>query len=302
MQPAEIMAYVLVLLYIMAPIEAIQNALGSIVQADVAIKRVEGYGLSLNEQKVTEDYDEKPLAESFYKHSKIKFVDVLYSYYSVTNAKCFTLGSISLTFYSNEIVFLVGGNGSGKSTLVKVLTGLYMPDRGAIYVDDTLIGAQNIGMYRQLFSAVFQDFWLFETLFGLKGEVDLDSDAKRWLRLLRLDNKVNVKNGTLSTIDLSRGERKRLALLTALLEDRSFLIFDEWAADQDPIYKQVFYHEILPSLKKLGKTVLVITHDDRYWHLADRLIKLDSGRIFEKKSLGREKGEPSCKAPIKRVS
>jgi putative ATP-binding cassette transporter len=90
---------------------------------------------------------------------------------------------------------------------------------------------------------------------------------------------VQVKDGTLSTIELSQGQRKRLALLTAFLEDRPFYIFDEWAADQDPFFREVFYLQLLPELKAKGKTVLVISHDDRYYSLGDRIIKLDYGKI-----------------------
>ena len=136
-----------------------------------------------------------------------------------------------------------------------------------------------IELYRQQFSVVFQDFWLFESLFGLQEDSDLDRDANRWLEVLELQDKVKVEEGVLSTIQLSRGQQKRLALLTGLMEDRPFYVFDEWAADQDPVYKRVFYEEILPNLKNQGKAVLVITHDDRYWHLADRLVKLDSGQM-----------------------
>ncbi|SDM20561.1 putative ATP-binding cassette transporter [Franzmannia pantelleriensis] len=67
--------------------------------------------------------------------------------------------------------------------------------------------------------------------------------------------------------------------MVAYLEDRPFLVFDEWAADQDPLFKEVFYREVLPELKRMGKAVLVISHDDRYFPLADRLVRLESGKL-----------------------
>jgi putative ATP-binding cassette transporter len=190
----------------------------------------------------------------------------------------FTLGPLSLLLTPGEIVFIVGGNGSGKSTLIKLLTGLYQPETGQIYLDGELIDASNRDRYRQLFSAIFADFYLFERLYGLPHS-DLDRQAQTYLSELELDKKVTVANGTLSTTQLSQGQRKRLALLTAYLENRPIYVFDEWAADQDPVFKQVFYQQLLPNLKRRGKTVLVIGHDDRYFEVGDRLIQLDYGQI-----------------------
>jgi putative ATP-binding cassette transporter len=107
----------------------------------------------------------------------------------------------------------------------------------------------------------------------------LDDKAREYLVKLQLNHKLDVKEGVLSTTQLSQGQRKRLALLTAFLEDRSIYLFDEWAADQDPTFKQTFYDSLLPELKARGKTVIVISHDDRYYDVADRLIKLEDGKL-----------------------
>jgi putative ATP-binding cassette transporter len=125
---------------------------------------------------------------------------------------------------------------------------------------------------------VFADFYLFDRLLGLDQD-DLDEQAQLYLKRLRLDRKVKVVNGTLSTTALSQGQRKRLTLLTAYLENRPIYVFDEWAADQDPTFKDLFYTEFLPQLQKQGKTVLVISHDDQYFHLCDRALKLNYGQI-----------------------
>jgi len=188
------------------------------------------------------------------------------------------IGPINLHFHAGELVYLVGGNGSGKSTLAKILTGLYTPEGGEIRVNGQVITNQNRDDYRQHFSAVFADFHLFDRFMGIKGE-NRDAQAQEYLEQLHLSHKVKIENGKLSTTELSQGQRKRLALLTAYLEDRSFYLFDEWASDQDPLFKDVFYTKLLPELKARGKTVLVITHDDHYFHLADRVIKLDYGQI-----------------------
>jgi len=179
---------------------------------------------------------------------------------------------------AGETIFLVGGNGSGKTTFAKVLTGLYQPESGEIRLADQLIGDHNRDQYRQNFSAVFSDFYLFDSFVGLSAP-GLDHRAADYLSKLGLADKVCVNNGVLSTTELSQGQRKRLALLTAYLEDRPFLVFDEWASDQDPQFKEVFYTKLLPELKDRGKTVLVITHDDRYLGMADRVVKLDCGKI-----------------------
>jgi putative pyoverdin transport system ATP-binding/permease protein len=98
---------------------------------------------------------------------------------------------------------------------------------------------------------------------------------------LQLDRKVTVADGVFSTVELSQGQRKRLALVMTYLEDRPFYVFDEWAADQDPLFKELFYTVLLCDLKSRGKTVVVITHDDHYYHVADRCVRLEDGRIVE---------------------
>src|SRR5262249_18440024 len=155
---------------------------------------------------------------------------------------------------------------------------LYLPESGELRVDGARIDDSHIDGYRQRFSIVFTDFFLFDSLLGLAA-TDLDSKAQGYLARLHLDRKVKIEGANLSTVDLSQGQRKRLALLPAYLEDRPIYLFDEWAADQDPHFKEVFYLQLLPELKKRGKTVFVISHDDRYYHVADRVVKLNYGQI-----------------------
>jgi len=208
----------------------------------------------------------------------LEMVNVMHSYHRETEDNHFTLGPINLRFRPGELVFLVGGNGSGKSTLAKIITGLYVPESGEIRLDGKTVTDKNRDDFRQLFSAVFVDFYLFENLLGINAR-NVDEQAKTYLEQLHLSHKVKVKDGVLSTTAVSQGQRKRLALLTAYLEDRAFYLFDEWAADQDPLFKDVFYTQLLPELKARGKTVLVISHDDKYFYVADRIIKLDYGKL-----------------------
>jgi len=188
------------------------------------------------------------------------------------------LGQVDLTFSPGELVFVVGGNGSGKTTLAKVLLGIYGPEGGEILLDGHPVDEANRDRYRQHFSAVFSDFFLFESLMGMDS-ADLDRDAGQYLEKLHLQHKVRVTDGALSTTDLSQGQRKRLALLGAYLEDRPIYLFDEWAADQDPQFKEIFYLHLLPELKARGKTVLVISHDDQYYGVADRIVRVADGAI-----------------------
>ncbi|MEU5096166.1 ATP-binding cassette domain-containing protein [Streptomyces sp. NPDC020996] len=190
----------------------------------------------------------------------------------------FRLGPLNLVFEPGQVTFVVGGNGSGKSTLAKLITGLYVPRTGHLALNGEHIAHENIEWFRQNVSAVFSDFHLFEDYPGF-NQPDLDGEVRRYLEEMQIAHKVTVENGRLSTTALSQGQRKRLALLTALLEDRQIYVFDEWAADQEPRFREVFYREILADLKQRGKTVIVITHDDRYFDLADQLIKLDFGRV-----------------------
>jgi putative ATP-binding cassette transporter len=267
--------YVLVLLYMNGPLEVILNMLPAFGRARVAIDKIEQLGVSLAELgKDGGEYVEPPLRQ----WNRIDLVNVTHTYYREGENSSFTLGPIDLSFRPGELVFLAGGNGSGKTTLAKLLTGLYAPESGKIYFDGRLVDDENIESYRQLFSAVFSDFYLFDKLLGL-DHGNLDEDAQHYLSQLQLTHKVQVSGGQLSTTDLSQGQRKRLALLTAYLEDRPFYIFDEWAADQDPAFKNIFYLSLLPELKERGKTALVITHDDRYYHVADRVVKLNYGSV-----------------------
>jgi putative ATP-binding cassette transporter len=223
--------------------------------------------------------------------NEVELAGVTHSYHQENDDSHFMVGPVNLAFRPGEIVFLVGGNGCGKSTLAKIIAGLYPPEAGGIRVDGRPVTDANRDDYRQLFSAVFSDFYLFDSLLGLNG-ANLDEQAQLYLRQLHLDRKVKILGQKLSTISLSQGQRKRLALLTAYLENRPFYLFDEWASDQDPEFKNIFYKQLLPDLKARGKAVLVITHDDNYFSCADRIIKLDYGQVLYEESTAAPRFEP----------
>ncbi|BAZ51630.1 cyclic peptide transporter [Nostoc sp. NIES-4103] len=272
--PQTLSGYILTFTYLMLPMDNIVNNLPQISRANIALQKIESLGLSLANR--AELATVPPSFNSDW-HS-LKLQGVTHVYYTDQEDNSFILGPIDLTLYPQEIVFIVGGNGSGKSTLAKLITGLYIPENGQILLDEELISEQNREWYRQHFSVVFSEFYLFEELVGLEN-TSLDVQAQKYLKQLQLEHKVKVENGQLSTTALSQGQRKRLALLTAYLEDRPIYLFDEWAADQDPVFKEIFYTQLLPDLKKRGKTILAISHDDRYFHLADRIVKLEYGKV-----------------------
>lgn len=268
--------YVIVLLFIMTPLQIVMNTLPNLGRANVAVGRVEELGLSLKkyaaEEQTAAENDLPTTWES------LELRGVTHTYHSEEKGESFVLGPLDLTLRPGELVFLVGGNGSGKTTLAKLLIGLYAPESGEMLLDGQPITDENRDHYRQLFTAVFSDFYLFESLLGIDSP-RLDEHAREYLSQLQLAHKVQVNGGVLSTTKLSQGQRKRLALLTAYLEDRPVYLFDEWAADQDPLFKQVFYYQLLPELKARGKTVLVISHDSHFYEVGDRVIKLDYGKI-----------------------
>ena len=268
----------LALVYLMTPLEVILNVFPNMTRAGVALQKVEKLGLSLEAQ--AERSQSATETDSQTTWETMELSAVTHTYHREKENSRFILGPINLTLVNGETVFLTGGNGCGKTTLIKLIIGLYEPESGEIRLDGKPITDENREEYRQLFSAVFSDFFLFESLLGVETR-ELDKRALEYLVQLQLDHKVQVQDGQLSTIDLSQGQRKRLALLTAYLEDRPIYVFDEWAADQDPQFKEIFYLQLLPELKAKGKTVLVISHDDRYYDLADRLIKMEYGQIVQ---------------------
>ncbi len=277
--------FLTIALFTIGPLSRLANFLPVLGQIDVAMEKINEIGVTLEENaKKESELNELPVTNK--KSPLVELKDVVYEYYVQEEEKNFQLGPIDLKINEGELIFLVGGNGSGKSTMAKVICGLYRPVSGSIESKGTLITEEYMDSYREQFNAVFTDYYLFNHFYHL-DENHVNQNVKAYIKLLELENKVRLKDMKLTTTSLSTGQRKRLALLLALLEDKPFYIFDEWAASQDPYYKDVYYKKILPQLKANGKTILAISHDDKYFDVADRVIVLRDGDLSQPS----EKGE-----------
>ncbi|SNB73369.1 putative ATP-binding cassette transporter [Arboricoccus pini] len=266
----------IIFLYLMMPLEALLNNLPNAQQARLSMGRID---FVLEASTSSEPRASAAPAKGF---SELVLKGVRHRYYRDSEEGTFELGPIDLVLRPGEIVMLIGGNGSGKTTLAKIITGLYPPEAGSISIDGREVGDGDRDRQRSLFSAVFSDFYLFPTLAGVAASSEqLDARANALIEKLQLSRKVTVREGVLSTRELSQGQRKRLALVVAYLEDRPFYLFDEWAADQDPAFREIFYNSLLPELRSRGKAVLAISHDDRYFDVADRCVKLENGAVVE---------------------
>jgi len=227
--------------------------------------------------------DEKEEGRSnliFSDFKEISMKNVSFTYPSDSeNSSDFSAGPFNETIYKGELLFIIGGNGSGKSTYLKLLTGLYYPENSNLFVDSIAIDKTSYPAYRDLFSAIFTDFHLFDKFYGIEN---IDSGkVNYWLEKMKMQDKVKYQNGGFTRTSLSTGQRKRLAFIAAILEDKPVLVMDEFAADQDPQFRQYFYETLLPEIKAMGKTVIAVTHDDHYFHVADRLLKMEEGRMVK---------------------
>jgi len=275
---------VLVVLYLMTPLDIILTWVPVLGRAQVSLRRVQALIPTLEGHGDEGDGPPAPVKRLALRDS-ICLEGVTFTYRDGDDDSAFLLGPIDLTLRPGELVILAGGNGSGKTTLVKLLAGLYRPESGHVRLDGHRLGDEDREAMRQLFSIVFADGHLFRDFLGL-GADGIAKLARDRLEQLGLTPLVSVQGSTFSTLDLSQGQRRRLALLGALLEDRPICIFDEWAANQDPSFKQIFYQKLLPELRAAGKALLVISHDESHFDVADRVIRLQDGCILEELPLG----------------
>lgn len=264
----------LTLLFLRAPLMQAVGAVPTLINARVAFDKLNS--LSLADYRETFDSDSRRHA-----WQEIALEEVSYRYPDEEARPGFSVGPLDLTLRRGEVVFLIGGNGSGKSTLARLITGLYNPQTGSIRVDGRLLQGADWATYRQHFSAIYTDFHLFDRLIGPAGESPDAALVGEWLTELEMQHKLDFDGDRVTNVSLSQGQRKRLAMLLMVAEQRDLVLLDEWAADQDPQFRRVFYRQLLPRLRALGKTLVVISHDDHYFDQADRLLEMREGRLYE---------------------
>ncbi|WP_049006425.1 multidrug ABC transporter permease/ATP-binding protein [Enterobacter cloacae] len=262
--------YSLTLLFLRTPLLSAVGALPTLLSAQVAFNKLKKFDLAPFKA-------EFPRPQAFPNWQTLELRNVTFRY----RDNAFSIGPVNLTIHRGELLFLIGGNGSGKSTLAMLLTGLYQPQLGEILLDGRALNAEKPEDYRQLFSAVFTDVWLFEQLLGPEGQQANPALVEKWLAQLQMSHKLELQDGKILNLKLSKGQKKRVALLLALAEERDIILLDEWAADQDPHFRREFYQVLLPLMQEMGKTIFAISHDDHYFIHADRLLEMRDGKLSE---------------------
>ncbi|ASZ13679.1 cyclic peptide export ABC transporter [Chitinophaga pendula] len=272
-QVEQITGFVIILLYVIAPIENVLGAIPGFIQLKISRKRIAQFlseiPANLSEEEVPEQGHLPQKVET------IRAEGIIFRYKNNDEPNPFTVGPVNLEIKSGEILFIIGGNGSGKTTLSKLLTGLYEADEGHFYINDKPVYFFQLSEH---FSASFSPAFLFEKLYNINVE-EKREEMKKYLKILHLEDKVKIEGNKYSTIKLSGGQVKRLALLQCYLEDYPIYLFDEWAADQDPEYRNFFYRTLLPDMRAKGKIVIAITHDDHYFDVADKVLKMKQGKL-----------------------
>jgi len=270
-----LMSFIMVLLYLIGPVTGILNAIPGLTQMKISWQRIQTLMKEIPSNIEGQTFDKPRLPSQIEEVKGISAKGVFFEYSGKDEGEKFAVGPLDFEAKKGEIIFVIGGNGSGKTTLAKLLTGLYVPDKGSITINGKEISNDQLGEY---FSVIFGDYHLFEKLY----DVDMagkDQELDEYLDLLRLQEKVSIEDNAFTTLELSGGQRKRLALLRCYLEDRPIYLFDEVAADQDPEFRRFFYRNLLMKMKEKGKTIIAITHDDHYFDVADRVVKMDMGKI-----------------------
>lgn len=262
--------YSLTLLFLRTPLLSAVGALPTLLSAQVAFNKLKKFDLA----PFKADF---PRPQAFPNWQTLELRNVTFRYQD----NAFSVGPVNLTIHRGELLFLIGGNGSGKSTLAMLLTGLYQPQSGDILLDGRALSAEKPEDYRKLFSAVFTDVWLFDQLLGPEGQQANPALVEKWLAHLQMSHKLKLQDGKILNLKLSKGQKKRVALLLALAEERDIILLDEWAADQDPHFRREFYQVLLPLMQAMGKTIFAISHDDHYFIHADRLPEMRDGKLSE---------------------
>jgi putative ATP-binding cassette transporter len=277
MFPSTLTRLTAAILFIIGPLENIVSTIPLFIKANIATDNIQKLESRIDAAK--DMNTQQILSSDLQEFEKIELKDLLFKYVDDERQSTFALGPINYTFKKGEILCIVGGNGSGKSTFLKLLTSLYQPESGTLSLNDVSVTAQNYLQYRALFSIVFTDFHLFPKIYGVEN---LSAEkVNKFIELMGLKGKTFFDGERFTNVKLSTGQRKRLAFICCLLEDKPIMVLDEVTADQDPEFKKFFYLTILPDLKKQGKTVIMVSHDDKYFEQFDRIVKMEYGKLVD---------------------
>lgn len=276
-EPKVISGFFVTLLFIRNPIGIVVESVSVFISASVAYSRVKA--LNLESEGWRDVLDEK--VDLVNTPLKLEIKGVKYQYPEANGEAGFKIGPVNLNISSGEVVFITGANGSGKSTLGKILSSLYEPSEGSISLYDLSGKYGKKLIYPDYLDVIFSDFYLFDFFVEENERSIRDEGMDYWLSMLELDDKVEINGNMFSTTKLSHGQRKRLALVNSLISNKPILLFDEWAADQDPVFRSFFYNTLLPKFSRLGKMIIVISHDKEYFDRADRMYEMVGGTLVE---------------------
>ncbi len=282
--------FVAAILFMLGPFEMLIGSIPSMLKARVCYQNL----MRLDEgiEAYSSLAESTPQSAAPLTFERISLRGVCFQYRMPPAGESFGIGPVDLDINRGEVLFIVGGNGSGKTTLLKVLTHLYKPSAGETLVDGRALDQSTEQPYREMFTTIFGEFHLYRKLHGIR-----DPDPQRIETLLgelALSGRIRFTDGRFSSTELSTGQRKRLAYLVSELEDRQIYVFDEFSAEQDPEFRRYVYRALIPALRERGKTVIAVTHDDRYFDACDRLVKMDFGRLVEQPVPG---GMPAHRLP-----
>lgn len=277
--PLEQIAPIIVtVMYMMVPTSTLIGIVPFHTNVKIALNRIQELEAELS--RYADEFEQLPVKHEFGadKFQRIIFDNVIFEHVDKKNK--FILGPLNLTIGRGELIFITGGNGSGKSTFINLLTGLYPPTQGAIYFNGDKVDATNRIYYSDFISSIFTKSHLFNENYSAFDLTSDNYDLLQYIEMLRMEGKISLsKESKAMTTNLSMGQQKRLSMIYSLLESREIMVLDEWAAEQDPTFKAYFYKRILPQLLRNGKTIIAVTHDDRYFNYAHRIIKFERGKI-----------------------
>lgn len=271
---AETVSFITAILFMMSPMGGLISVLPFFTRMKIALER-----MGEVDRLLRTDRTSRPFQESCGEFESIEFRDLFYSYNTGKTGE-FSVNIQNLTIGRSEIIFLVGGNGSGKTTFINLLTGLYKPLSGRVFINGKEVDWEEFGVFSNNMAVVYTDHHLFSENYDGHDFSEANSRLRHWKESINVKGILNIdQEKNRLNIGFSKGQQKRLALMLALLEDKPIIVLDEWAAEQDPSNRRDFYEKWLGRIREMGKTIIVISHDDDSFNQADRIIKFDFGRI-----------------------